>query len=318
MPQKAPGRCDREGLSLLELFDMFPDDETAERWWVAQRWPNGVACSECGSLNVQHRKTRKPQPYRCRDCRYDFSARTRSLMESSPLGFRKWVLAIYILTTNIKGTSSMKLHRDLRVTQKTAWFMAHRIRETWAENSGMPFTGVVEADETWLGGKQSNKPKRKRLGRQGAHTMIPVVGVKDRESGHVRARVIPRADDANLLPFVRETAPGALVCTDEKASYRKLPLHESVNHGIGQYVDGQAHTNGIESFWAMLKRGYHGTYHRMSPKHLQRYVAEFAGRNNDRPLDTLDQMRRIVRSMDRKRLTYRALIRPTGRQTMAE
>ena len=147
---KAPGRSHRKGISLIELFEMFPDNETAERWWVANRWPNGVVCPECGSLNIQHRETRKPQPYRRRDCRYDFSARTGSLMQGSPLGFRKWAIAIYLLTTGIKGTSSMKLHRDLKVTQKTAWFIAHRIRETWAESSGVPFTGPVEADETYL------------------------------------------------------------------------------------------------------------------------------------------------------------------------
>ena len=149
---KAPGRSERNGISLIGLFDMFPDEKSAERWWIANRWPDGVACPECGSTNVQERASRKPQPYRCRDCRYDFSAKTGSVMQGSPLGFRTWVIAIYLLTTSIKGTSSMKLHRDLKVTQKTAWFLAHRIRETWAESGSVPFTGPVEADETYIGG----------------------------------------------------------------------------------------------------------------------------------------------------------------------
>ena len=127
---------------------MIPDEKAAEAWWVRSRWPHGVVCPACGSMRIQHRKTRKPQPYRCRDCRKDFSAKTGSLLEGSPLPFQTWVIAIYILTTGIKGTSSMKLHRDLRITQKSTWFLAHRIRETWAENCGAPFTGPVEADET--------------------------------------------------------------------------------------------------------------------------------------------------------------------------
>ncbi len=133
---KAPGKNYRNGISLIEFFDRFPDEESAERWWTTERWPTGVACPGCGSMNIQHRTTRKPQPYRCRDCRKDFSAKTGSLMHGSPLGYRIWVLAIYILTTGIKGTSSMKLHRDLKVSQKTAWYLAHRIRETWADNAG--------------------------------------------------------------------------------------------------------------------------------------------------------------------------------------
>ena len=143
--------------------------------------------------------------------------------------------------------------------------------------------------------------------------------MKDRETKKVRAVVVEHTDAETLIPFVLDsTEPGAMVYTDEAAAYRNLPNHESVRHGVGQYVNGQAHTNGMESFWSLMKRGYHGTYHRMSPKHLPRYVAEFEGRHNDRPLDTIDQMRRIVRSMDGKRLKYSTLTRGTGRQAMAD
>jgi len=290
---------------------MFPDEASAEKWWVASRWPNGIACPECGSMSVQTRESRKPQPYRCRDCRRDFSARTGSLLECSKVSFRKWVIAIYLLTTDIKGTASMKLHRDIGVSQKTAWFMAHRIRETWARATDVPFMGDVESDETYIGGRESNKPKRKRHGHRGTHGKMIVVGMKDRATRQIRAKVIERADLATLDPFVRQHAPpGAKIYTDENAAYQHLPNHESVRHGVGQYVDGQAHTNGMESFWSLLKRGYHGTYHKMSPKHLARYVAEFEGRYNSRLQDTIILMQRVVRRMDGGRLLYGVLTAP--------
>ena len=317
---KGPGRASRIGLSWIDLFRMIPDEKTAEAWWIQSRWPHGVTCPRCGSLRIQDRTTRKPQPYRCRDCRKDFSARTGSLMEGSKLPFQTWVIAIYILTTGIKGTSSMKLHRDLKVTQQTAWFLAHRIRETWAESCGAPFTGPVEADETWIGGKFKNMHRKKRRQLEhGLSNKTVVAGVLDRRTGKIRAHVVERTDAETLTGLVRQAAPRTpMVYTDEAKAYQSLPNHETVNHGIGQYVDGQAHVNGMESFWSLLKRGYHGTYHRMSPKHLQRYVAEFAGRQNERPLDTIDQMIRIVQSADGKRLKYRTLTRGTGRQRMAE
>ena len=316
MPKKGPGRCDRRGISWMELFELFPNEEAAERWWIASRWPNGVACPSCGSLDVQKRRTKKPQPYRCRSCRYDFSPKTGSLMQGSPLPYRTWVIAIYILTTGIKGTSSMKLHRDLKVSQKTAWFLAHRIRETWNKNNRMkPFEGPAEIDETYVGGRMKNmhSSRRQILKSHGTDNKMIVAGVKDRATGKVRATVVERADKKTLIPFVEEsTVPGAKLFTDEAVVYHDLPNHESVTHSIGQYVDGQAHTNGVESFWALVKRGYHGTYHRMSHEHLHRYVNEFAGRHNDRPLDTIDQMAAIVRGSDRKRLKYADLIAHLG------
>ncbi len=163
MAHSAPGKHYREGLSFIEVADMFPDNLTAERWFVQTRWPNGVCCSACGSLNVQARPKRKPQPFRCRerDCLNDFSVKTGTPMQSSNIGLRKWAIAFYLLATGLKGTSSMKLHRDLKVTQKTAWFMLHRIRETWDKGSSM-FGGPVEIDETFIGGKARNMHAHKR------------------------------------------------------------------------------------------------------------------------------------------------------------
>ena len=305
----APGKHYRRGLTLKGLFAMFPDDETAEQWFAEQRWGNEPHCSRCGSTNVQSNAAHKTMPYRCRDCRRRFSVRTGTVMESSNLGYQTWAVAIYLLTTSLKGVSSMKLHRDLGVTQKTAWHLAHRLRKSW-ETQGVAFAGPVEVDETYIGGRERNRhaSRRLRLGR-GAVGMIPVAGARDRETNQVSAAPVNGTTRVILQGFVGErTAAGAVVYTDDHAAYHGLPNHEAVRHNVGEYVREQAHTNGIESFWASLKRGYHGVYHKMSAKHLGRYVTEFEGRHNDRPSDTVDQMQHIVKGMEWKRLKYRDLV----------
>ena len=206
----------------------------------------------------------------------------------------------------------MKLHRDLGVTQKTAWHLAHRIRKAWEYDTGL-FAGPVEVDETYIGGKERNKHNSKKLkAGRGTVGKTAVVGMKDRQTNQVSSQVVESTDAQALQSFVRRaTEKDTQVYTDEAAAYAGLPRpHEAVKHSAREYVHGMAHTNGIESHWAMLKRGYVGTYHQMSTKHLGRYVTEFEGRHNARPLDTADQMAKMAANSAGKRLPYAELIGP--------
>ena len=306
---QAPGRADRQGLTLIELFDLFPDDEAAERWFEAQMWPDGPTCPDCKTQNAAVVSGKHRMPYHCRDCRQYFSVKKGTVMHKSPLGYRKWAIAVYQVATSLKGVSAMRLHRDLGVSYPTAWYMLHRIRAA-LETGELRFDGDVEVDETYVGGKEGNKHKSQREGvGGGTYGKTAVAGAKERKSGKVKARVIKSADKRTLHGFVHDTvAPGARLFTDEWPAYRGIRMrHTAVKHSDGQYVDGDAHTQGIESFWSMLKRGIVGVYHHVSPKHLDRYVDEFAGRHNLRELDTIDQMGSIARGMREKRLRYSEL-----------
>lgn len=321
MAQQAPGKSHRKGISLPKLLKMFPNDEAARKWIESVVWPDGPHCPHCGSFNVQCGIGHKTMTHRCRDCdnRPRFSVKMGTVMEGSNLGYQAWAIAAYMVTTRLKGVSSMEIHRILEITQKSAWHLMHRLRKS--HESGLPlFSGPVEADETYVGGKRKNMSLAKRKAMKGAGRgpvgKEAVVGVKDRETNKVAARVVQVTDAPHVAGFVAEkTKDGAKVYTDEAAVYNALkPFydHESVNHSVAEYVREQAHTNGMESFWSLLKRGYVGTFHKISPKHLQKYVNEFAGRHNDRNSDTIDQMKHVFAGLVGKRLKYDELTSDNG------
>ena len=211
MAHKAPGKSDRKGISLIEIMRKFPDDATAEAWFIARRWPHGIACPHCGSVNVQTGARHKTMPFRCREreCAKRFSAKTGTVMEGSKLGFQVWMVATFLLSTNLKSVSSMKLHRDLSINQRSAWFLAHRLRIALAEKGGV-FAGPVEVDETYFGGRRKNmsNARRKELAGtgRGAVGKTAVIGAKDRETNQVAAKVIERTDARTLQGFVRAHA----------------------------------------------------------------------------------------------------------------
>ena len=317
---KGPGKNYRVGLTVMEFLQLFPDEKAAEMWFEGTIWGvPGRSCGHCGAIDTVPTKSGKPMKFRCRTCGKYFNIRTGTFLQGTHIPLEKWAYAIFLTVTNLKGISSMKIHRELGVTQKTAWYVMHRIRTAMNifPKEQFLFSGEVEVDETYIGGKEGNRhaSKKLRLGR-GPVGKKPVIGVRDRETGLIRAEVIHATTRDVLHGFIKENVSiRSQVYTDEAHAYKSLVdyEHASVQHSAGEYVKGKASTNGIESFWAMIKRGYVGTYHNMSFKHLHRYIREFQGRHNIRKFDTFAQILTIMHNMGGTHLPYKELTKDPKR-----
>ncbi len=299
-------------ISAYEFFREFPDEQAAIERVERIRWDGAVTCPFCASERTTRLKDY--QYHLCKDCRKKFTVRTGTIFERSHIPLDKWLYGMYILQTARKGVSSLQLSKELGITQKSTWFMLHRLREACDVEVDI-MAGPVEADETYFGGKEGNKHEAKKLNAgRGAVGKVAVAGVKDRTTGQVKAKVVEHVDAPTLQGFVHgATEPTATVYTDEARAYEGLRRpHAVVKHSVKEFVNEMAHTNGIESVWAVMKRGYNGVYHHWSAKHLKRYVNEFTfrlGKGNVRRT-TMQRLDSLVRGAMGKRLTYEKLIGP--------
>ena len=271
--KRAPGKSYREGIGIIEHKNMFMDEDIARRWLKSIVWKKGKTVFKCcNGTNTYEAKNGELLPHKFRDCRKHFSFRHGSIFEGSHIPLRKWAITVNLVTKNLKSIPSMKLHRELNVTQKSAWYMLHRIRESFASKDGM-FYGEVEVDETFVGGLEKNKRESKKLKQgRGATGKTADVGAKERRNKKVKAQVVFGCERKKLNGFVAENVEtGKLNYTDDFKAYHQMAnySHQFVKHDAVDYVNEMVHTNGLESFLAMLKRAHNGTYHKMSVKHLR-------------------------------------------------
>ena len=322
-----PGRYGRRGIGMKDAVSVFGDPERAARWLERTRWGDGPAiCPRCGGDRTSA-TARSDAPYWCSSCRNQFSLKTDTPMGGSRLSLGDWLLATYFDLTNLKGVSSMKLSRDLQIRQSSAWYMLQRIHEAFMDD-GPPEEfaegGEYQVDEAYIGGLEKNKHSQDRIpGSQGGATKMTVICVTHVNSGKVWADVITDTRSKTIADLVHRLVPeGGVVYTDDASHYGQVRRERhAVSHKAGEYTrmtdlaggtGGMATTNHTESAWSMLKRSYVGVHHKMSPKHLRRYVKTFAGRWNIRSLDTEEQMRHVIRSMLRRPITYRELTADNG------
>ena len=313
-----------EPKSLQQAILYFAKPENCREYLVARRWHDGVVCPRCGSKNVLFLE--KYNRWHCREkhAAPQFTLKTGTIFEDSPVGLDKWLTAMWMIVNCKNGVSSWEIHRSIKVTQKTAWFMLHRIRLALQDEQGGKLggpNGTIEADETFIGGKARNmhKARRQRMTTIGKYTAkTAILGMLER-GGKVRTKVIGKRDGKLMNQIVRENVTdGSGIMTDEFPGYRALSndyTHQIVNH-LDRYVQGNVHTQGIENFWSLLKRGLGGTYVAVEPFHLFRYVDEQAFRFNNRathdnPLNDSDRFDAAIRQIVGKRLTYSEL---TGKE----
>ena len=277
--------------NLIELMEKFNSEDRCREYVEALRWPSGVCCTRCGSVSVS--KVIKRHQYDCNDCRYQFSAMAGTVFHDSHLPLTKWFLAVYLMCEAKKGVSANQIKRTLDISYKTAWYLCHRIREAMKTDTSKKLKGIVEADETFVGGRYDRRRKR------ASYEKPCVVGVIQR-GGEVRAKKIPSRGARAIAAFVKESVkPGSKLMTDEYAGYKKVGQlydHRTVVHSKFEFAKGLTNTNSIENFWSLFKRGVVGSFHKVSEKHLDRYLDEFTYRFNGRDDDELFQntMRNLV------------------------
>jgi len=299
--------------TLLEAIRHFSDLDVCTEFVAGLRWPNGPVCPRCACVEYSYLTTRRL--WKCKACKRQYSVKVGTIFEDSALGLDKWLPAVWLTANSKNGISSHELARALGTTQKSAWFMLHRIRLTMRTGTFAKLDGAVEVDETFIGGKARNMHqdarKRKITGTGGKDKTV-VVGVRQRD-GEVRATVVPDRTRKTLHAHVADhVSPGATIYTDALHSYSGLERdfeHETVDHAE-RYVDGQIHTNGVENFWSLLKRGLHGTYISVEPFHLFRYLDERVFAYNLRDLNDYGRFERVVQAVAGRRLTYAGV---TGR-----
>lgn len=298
----------RSTISTFKLFELFPDEPTARKYLEGRLWPNGATCPEC--KGKERITVRKDGYYRCNACKLDFTVRTGTIFERSHVPLHKWVYAMYLLVTARKGISSMQLAKEIGITQKSAWFVLHRLREACGTRLEL-LQGTVEADETFIGGLEDNKHMFNRL-RDGVTEKVAVIGMRER-GGRVVAQVLPSRGGLAIRSAIEQNVkPGSRILADENPSYAKLEpayIVQTVKHSSGEYVRGDVHNNSMESVWALMKRGLHGVYHKASKKHMGRYVNEFTFRLNQGNVarHTTERLDSFVDAVTGKRITYEEL-----------
>jgi transposase-like protein len=303
----------KSAISTFQLFEMFPNAESARLFLESRIWSEGVTCPSCKAK--ENITTRKGGFYRCNPCQLDFTIRTGTIFERSHIPLHKWLYAMYLLVTARKGISSLQLAKEIGVTQKSAWFMLHRLREACGGPKLTKLKGIVELDECFIGGKERNKHEHKKLkAGRGSVGKTAVLGMRERGTGRTFAATMPERSLQEATQRIHDNIElGSQLYTDEHLMFTGLDglffRHDTVNHSAGEYAAGPAHTNSIESVWAVLKRGYYGVYHSMSGKHLRRYLDEFTFRLNEGNVKrhSLERLDSMIEAVSGKRLTYAGL-----------